>query len=506
MAEEPSKIKDLLAAVNTSSGANLGIKVDYAAGSMLEGSLNELKQSAKMQVDYLGKLVGFQEQSLKDARLKSVQGENTEGFQKGIGSDLKDAGKAGLNAALGAGGPLGELIGALGTGLFGAAKLAYKAIKPSNARENAALTTEERVNETRAQAKERARIAAEEKAKFDAKRIELENQAKARTAEAEKLRNEARAKANEARGERISERTGKRIYGSAANSSQIKIDNEARLSDLDALKAEKAAAEARAAANAARATAASGAGAAEEIGGLKKFMGGAKGLAGVFGELLGPVLVALGTGSDLYNGSTNQKNPMMATTSAVATNTASLVTGLIDAPWMLANAPQDLKSFATPESGQKPSMLQSAAGGLGGFLGDFGEQTGMSYWWNRMGADDYNPKATDKLRSLMYAEEKPDKYASLDTVDPMAAAMRRAADLEYGIDRDRQRSPAAPQSSSTPPIVVASPPSRPDGGGSNMINSNNTQNTTVIQKLDPATALFLGQHMLGYGAGAMPMN
>jgi len=259
--EESSKIKELLDAVNASSGANkLGIKVDYAAGSMLEGSLNDLKKSAKLQVDYLGQLVGFQEQSLKDARLKSVQGDNTEGLQKnkeGIGGDLSKAGAAGLMAAAGTGG-FGSIVGSL-LGALDTAWLAWKAKsllkpgkgpagEPANARENVDAATEEsraeakraadaRIAEAKRAADARIR-AAEENALAEQKRIDLEAESKAKLAEAQRLRDEARVKANEARGERVSDRTGKRIYGAAADAQQGRLDRESRLSDLNAAEAE----------------------------------------------------------------------------------------------------------------------------------------------------------------------------------------------------------------------------------------------------------------------------
>jgi len=515
MAEEPSKIKDLLAAVNASSGVNkLGIKVDYAAGSMLEGSLNELKHSAKLQVEYLSQLVGFQEQSLKDARLKSVQGDSTEKLQdkKGIGSDLANAGKAGLDAAFAAGGPFGALVGLMINGLIGAT-LAYKAVKPSNARENAELTTEKKVKETRAQAEERARA----KAEADAKRAKLEEIRESQAAELEDARARSRAARAAAEGPRVSER-GDPLRGNAKKLQQARYDRE--LDVADRLESEKLR---NLSSTDMALDATKGAGAVGDVVATEKGAGalglakGAKGLLNLADKVALP-LQALITLLDVTSEENKDRNKLGATVKSLAGS----FTGLLD---LLAYVPGVNKipgvGGATEALNSGYDYVANSAIGTayGDVMNEVGEKTGLTSVYHgtvvplgtgvrALGSAYMNHlEAGDMSRTNPYGPENPSmlvaKMIKDYTTDPETGALLSPQQLEMKREMSRL---SAPQSSSTPPIVVVPPQSRPDGGGSNIVNSHNTQNTTVIQKNDASTSLAMGWTMLGYGFGSIPMG
>ena len=91
--DDMSKIKDIINSINASSSINkLGMKVDYAPGSKLEGSIEDLKRFASLQVSYLQKMVGYQEIAIRDARLASVSSAAGAGNKgKGDGEKEKDA-------------------------------------------------------------------------------------------------------------------------------------------------------------------------------------------------------------------------------------------------------------------------------------------------------------------------------------------------------------------------------------------------------------------------------
>ena len=512
--EESSKIKDLLAAVNASSGVNkLGIKVDYAAGSMLEGSINELKHSAKLQVEYLSQLVGFQEQSLKDARLKSVQGDTTEKLQDkgGIGSDLANASKAGLDAAFAAGGPLGTIIGLITSGLVGATKLAFRAFKPSNARENADLTREEKT----AQAKQ----AAEEKAKFEREKVRLKGEAEAKMAEAEKLRIEADGKMARAKADVLESTSGKKLSGTAEQAKRNSLFRQAEMSSREAEAAEVAARDAAEAVKAANATkfkpsgltrsatalestvaADTGETAAKyglgRIGGLA--LAGARGLGTIAEVALGPEVLAaqlaaqiafdpevfgdkIGNADDMSGASMKELRDVIIPLFANKGNKA------------IPDVKKELKHFMTTFGGQDN-------------FSDFGKTL---HWLSEASDQELSNFAATVMRNSKTGPFNPKATINPKSIKNRAGMAMPLNDITNNRDRQnmdvRDRSLlTAPQSSSTPPIIIA--PTNQGGSSSNMVNSNNTQNTTVIQKSDaPLTALQLGMQMLGYGFGSISM-
>ena len=489
--EESSKIKDLLAAVNASSGVNkLGIKVDYAAGSMLEGSINELKHSAKLQVEYLSQLVGFQEQSLKDARLKSVQGDTTEKLQNkgGIGSDLANAGKAGLDAAFAAGGPFGALLGLLTSGLIGAAKVAYKIVKPSNAREDADLTRDEK--------KAQAKANAEEKAKFEREKVRLKGEAEARMAEAEKLRIEADAKMARAKADVLESTSGKKLTGNAERVKRDSLFRQAEMASREAEAAEVAARDASAAVKAAKfkptvvpkgvtaeaATAALDVGESatkyatlgkvatvgmEGLGGLARIALGPEALVAQLA--LDPSSIARGESITGMQGEEFDKVVDMFSKKGVKA---------------IPDVKKELKEFA--KYYLNPDQIK-------------GSQAGESLKWLSEASD----QELSNFAASVMRTNKSGTFNPNATINPKSIKTRSGTTMplnDITNNRDRQNIDVrdrslltAPQASSTPPIVIA--PTNQGGSSSSVVNSHNTQNTTVIQKTDTSTVLQLGSQM-----------
>lgn len=491
--EGMSKLKDILDSIGSGSGGVKSLlKVDYGEGSKLESSLVELKKFASKQTDYLQKMVKFQDDALRAKRLADVGQAETEKLQP-TEKPVKESSVLAAAAGGFLSGALGPILGQLLlTGLSGLTKL----VRPGGARpEGKAGSLSEgnnKPNSTSATDRETAR---DEKI---AKTSKLNEEAKLKTAEAERLKIEADGKMARAKAEILnSERTGERLYGAAENSRRAKLMREAEMASREAAAAKEAADAAKAAASTTKTTGVV-ARTAEATGTATSRLGKILSFAGKTGGYLargaGPASVALGGLSGYLDPELKQEN--LSAADRIGEGMLESIPGFIDLPFE-AGAWLDKKLFGI-DSWEGPKLTEKfRALMLAGRKSNAGFREAMENMpeYREMYYGDTN--ATINRLISQYVSDNDG-----GTLSPMAIRSKLALDYQNSLSISPVTSaPTVPGATNQPQVVVVPAPA---SSPSNVTtNSNNTQNITIQKTQDPAVSL--GLQMLGGGSEDIPV-